>query len=896
MEIVFGWFLDGPTYPETVSGALASFNSAVCGPAKLLNILETALGVGAPPAGRAVRVGEYLSKLQMCDDGNFFFSRSLEVDPWATAQELLELRDQLIAGGWNLGAVPNNHKIDALRAVELAGDISLGPAERLIRINSELKRRQKSPIRMLRLASEPDSLPRLWQQAIENLKALGTVVVPVETQPENSEDTDLQRFKSAYRQTSSAQVISADGSLVLVDADDELQASEFTAAWLASLRNPEDLVIIRGGDVCVLDEACFRHGLPRIGSQTESPHRSLLQLLPLALELIWSPFDAVRAVEFLSIEGGPIPGSLSWFLRDALKRQPGLGGPLWEKAWLSIQSERRLQLERKGVEQHKLDESVREDVAEWREWFTPLARRNDAIRAAVAETICRRVEEWAMRRASVEQTHVFYDLAHHHASTLRKILTHYTTRVMTLHQLRSMVESVISEGAVSNFTEAEAAQWTVVDHPGQIWNAAKTILWWNFVNTSATSIRRSRWTDSELAALNDCGIAIDTPQQQAKRESAAWRTALLNCSERLILIKPRAANGKQITAHPVSDELYAVLGHAGSLSCKFDASNIFFNETLTVAQETLRRTRVEPRKLPSTLRNWSVTPASIKRREQESFTSIERLLGCSLAWTLEYPAKMRTGINWSISEGERLIGELAHAVIAQLLTESTLWKPVEAAERAIELVDELVPKLASSLLLPGATSQLRKAKDSIRRSVMHLIMLINDAKLTVIAPEAPIEGVFLDGKLGGSIDLLLETSTNNKLVLDLKWSHYPRSYKAKLQEGKALQLAAYTSVVAGDQADARCLAGFFLLRQSLLYFNSEDIFPKYTFVASDISLENTWLTATEHFKQTMKQLQEGELTATGVDTDNNPSPDGWLVEPPCGFCNFSTFCGKKILR
>lgn len=896
MEVVFGWFLDGPTYPETVSGALAAFNSAVCGPAKLLNILETALGVGAPPAGRAVRVGEYLSKLQTCDDGNFFFSRSLEVDPWATAQELLELRDQLIAGGWNLGAVPNNQKIDALRAVELIGDISLGPAERLIRINSELKRRRKSPIHTLRLASDPDSLPRLWQQAIQNLKALGTVVVPVETQPERSTNTDLKRFKSAYQQTGRAEGISADGTLVLVDADDELQASEFTAAWLAALRSPEDLVIIRGSDVCVLDEACFRYGLPRIGSQTESPHRSLLQLLPLALELIWTPFDAIRALEFLSIEGGPIPGSLSWFLRDALKRQPGLGGPLWEKAWLSIQSERRLQLERKGVEQHKLDESVREDVARWQEWFTPLARRNDAVRAAVAETICRRVEEWAMRRASVEQGHAFYDLAHHHASTLRKILTHYTTRVMTLHQLRSMVESVISEGAVSNFTEAEASPWTVVDHPGQIWNTGKTVLWWNFISTSATTIRRSRWTDSELAAFNECGIAIDTPQQQARRESTAWRTALLSCSERLIVIKPRAANGKLITAHPASDELYAVLGHVGSMSCKINASDIFFNETLTASQETLKRIGVEPRKLPSILRHWSVTPGTIKNREQESFTSIERLLGCSLAWTLEYGAKLRTGVNWSISEGERLIGELAHAVIAQLLTESKIWKPVEAAERAIELVDDLVPKLASSLLLPGATSQLRKAKDSIRRSVMHLVMLINDAKLTVIAPEAPIEGAFLDGKLGGSIDLLLETSTNNKLVLDLKWSHYPRSYKAKLQEGKALQLAAYTSVVAGDQPNARRLAGFFLLRQSLLYFNSDDIFPKYTFVASDSSLEDTWLMATDHFKQTMNQLQQGKLTATGIDTDNNPIPDGWLVEPPCGFCNFNTFCGKRTFR
>jgi len=898
VEVVFGWFLDGPTFPETVSGTLASFNSAVCGPAKLLNLLETALGVGAPQAGRAVRVGEYLSKLQTCDEGNFFFSLSLEVDPWATAQELLELRDQLIAGGWNLGPIPDNHKIEALRTVELAGDISLGPAERLIRINNELKRRKKSPVRLLRLASEIKSLPRLWQQAIQLLSELGTVVEPVRPKIDGSaQASDLQRFKAAYEHVSLAEGISADGSLVVVDADDELQAGEFTAAWLAVLRNPEDLVIIRGGDVSVLDEACFRYGLPRIGSQVESPHRSLLQLLPLALELIWTPFDAARALEFLSIDGGPIPSSLSWFLRDALKRQPGLGGPLWEKAWQSILAERRAQLERKGeIEQNKLDQFALQDVERWQEWFTPLARRDDAVRAANAETICRRVEDWAMRRAAVQSDHNFYDLAHNHAATLRQILTHYTTRVMTLHQLRSMVESVISEGAVSNFTVAEEAAWCVVEHPGQIWNTAKTVLWWNFVSTSATNIRRSRWTDAELATLDQCGITIDTPAQQTRRESNAWRAALMNCAERLILVKPRAANGKQLTAHPASDELSAVLGHAGSAVCKANASDLFFNQTLTVAQETISRISAEPKKLPTILRSWSITSGTIKRRDQESFTSVERLLGCSLAWTLEYPAKLRTGINWSISEGEKLIGELAHAVIAELLTESKTWKPVDAAQRAIQLIDELVPKLASSLLLPGATSQLRKAKDSIRRSVMHLIMLINDAKLSVIAPEAPVAGTFLEGKFGGSIDLLLETATRHKLVLDLKWSHYPRSYKAKLQDGKALQLAAYTSLIAGNDPESRFLAGFFLLRQSLLYFNSDDVFPKYTFVASDKSLRDTWITATDHFRLTMQQLQEGHLTATGIDTHNNPAPEEWLVEPPCGFCKFSTFCGKRSFR
>jgi hypothetical protein len=896
MEVVFGWFLDGPCYPETVSGFPATFNSAVCGPAKLLNILETALGLGAPAAGRAARVGEYLCKLQACDEGEFFFSRSLEIDPWATAQELLELRDQLIAGGWDLGRVPGNQKIAALRAVELVGDITLGPAERLILVIRELSRRTRSPIKKLTVASDLDAMPLLWRNCIEALVKSGTDFHSL-SQSAIQSDTqkDLAKFQTAYSEGRSTKDLKGDGTLTFIDADDEIQASELTAAWIASIKRSQDLVIIRSDSISILDESLSRLGQPRIGSTTESPHRSLLQLLPLALELIWSPFDAARALEFLSIDGGPMPPSLTWYLKDAIRKQPGYGGALWNDAWTSITNERRAQLEKRGkIELKKLDAAAMDDVNRWKEWFQPVAQRDDVVKASFIEVVCRRVEAWATKRASVETGHGFYEIARNHAATLGKILTHYSTRVMTLHQLRSMVESVISEGAVSNFTDSEAAPWTTVDHPGQIWQPARTILWWDFTNTSASSIRRSRWTDAELVALSEHGVQIDTPAKQAKRESDAWRSALLNCSERFVIVKPRSTNGKQVTAHPAADELAAVLDKTSHYNCTVKASNLFLQESISVANEVISCKPVQPRKLPGPLREWTVSPNTINRREVESFTSIDRLLGCSLAWTMQYPAKMRSGVNWSLSEGEKLTGELAHKVIAHLLTESKNWTPADAAKRAAQLIDELLPTIASSLLLPGAAAQLRKAKDSIRRSVMHLVHLIKEGQLKVVGPEYPIEGEFLDGKLAGSIDLLLEDKNDNRVVIDLKWSHYARSYRTKIQDGKALQLAAYTSVVSAPGASF--LAGYYLLRQSLLYFNAPEPFPRYTYVASAKSLEDTWGLAAAEYANTMMLLTTGRINATGIESDDNSNNHDPLVEPPCGYCDFNTFCGKRVLQ
>jgi len=58
----------------------------------------------------------------------------------------------------------------------------------------------------------------------------------------------------------------------------------------------------------------------------------MLQVLVLALELVWSPQDPQRALELLSLPASPLPRSLRYRLRSALNEWPAVDSDAWRAA------------------------------------------------------------------------------------------------------------------------------------------------------------------------------------------------------------------------------------------------------------------------------------------------------------------------------------------------------------------------------------------------------------------------------------------------------------------------------------------------------------------------------------------------------------------------------------
>ena len=93
---------------------------------------------------------------------------------------------------------------------------------------------------------------------------------------------------------------------------------------------------VLGKDSALLDHALHRVGLPRLGASTPSPHRALLQVLPLAFALAWNPPDPKSLLDFLLLPVSPLPRWAANRLASRVAQTPGVGGPLWQEVFEEI--------------------------------------------------------------------------------------------------------------------------------------------------------------------------------------------------------------------------------------------------------------------------------------------------------------------------------------------------------------------------------------------------------------------------------------------------------------------------------------------------------------------------------------------------------------------------------
>lgn len=940
MHLVFGCNLDGLVYPEHANGADASFDQAVCGPLSFLNHLETIFGVRQPPVVKALRTAQYMRLLKNANDGTQFFSASLSTDPWTTSAFLLAIRDELTASGWNGENIAGFAKLNQLAEVERDERIANGFGERLHLVVKKLRDLSASsvqaslPLSKLSLVDPKELLPPVYARLIELLESNGILIENVEQKPAGIVGSDLRRLQEKLLSSDFSHKLSlgGDGSVTIIDSIEEAQAARLAASWLSQSDSSDGIVIIRGSDCSAISHACQSLSLPSLGPNSRGHFRAILQVLPLAFKLACRPLDPNTMIEFINLPGGPIPNWIGNKLLSALSDSPGIGGKAWQSAWLACIRE---QSEWTGRDFPNLslsekDEIAKSKVEKFRVWFDEFERSDSKeVSLKEAEYICLRIEKWAAERAPNDENRVLYELAAHQSKLLRQIISTCREELFTLSQLQKMIESVNSYG--STLSTAEAAPWTIVDKPGQIWSAVDKVLWWGFAEHNISPLKTSIWSDFELEILRQNNIFWESSVERLRRETSSWRAPIMNARSRLILVKPHMVAGRRASTHPVWDELKVHIEDSSLKKISVDPVTYQSTERSHIAGVELCGNAVDPVYLPSPLRTWQIPNVQIKGRPKESFSSIERLLGCSLSWVLQYNGGMWASRSFSIPQKQLLLGKLAHAVVNELFEKKKYWTAEEAESFARHCVSELLPKMAAGLLLPGAAPQLREAKEAIPLSVKQLVTFLNEAGVEVEGSEISVKAPFVNGNLSGIIDLLVRLPDGTPAVLDFKWSLSPYFYRKRIAEGRALQLAIYSWLVneskskvadfskikrkrevnasadeglrsesaqtIGTAATPLPPAGFYMFRHGELFFTQDGVFPSYTFVRKmQRDLPETFELTFAAYLRALEELNAGKAIASGVfdETVDVFAPPS-LVEPPCSFCKLSHFCGVKEL-
>ncbi len=913
MNIVFGFDLDGVCWSERP----AAIGQVRTGPLGLLGILETRLGLGRPDIHPVHRIDATVRRIQSTDWESAYYGASFRADAWSTARQLLSWRDELMEAGWDGRPFENGSpRLDGLAALEQAGvRLPSGRADRLQALLSSLREGARVDGLKVRMADPPGFLPQVWQELFLRLEEQGASVETVPTPGVPDDDREPGNLgvvqKALSGQENSRELCPSDDSLVLLRAENEWEAAEQLALWLAAgQQENQGVTIVCGMDTSVLDGVLHRQGLPRLGRSEPSRWRELQQVLPLLLANGWAPLDIRLLAQLLSMSNPVFPRWMCRRLLRAMGEEPGTGGRAWEKAVDGIRETIEKDLREKGVADasRQADDTVGQlqDLLVG-DRFDP----NTGIPEEKLRERCDRLIYWFGWQADDDP--MLREVVHHarELQALSKGKGHIS-RVA----LERMLDTIIGAGSRAPDRPEEVAPWQVVDHPAQVIDPCDVVVWWGF--NDPLSMPPTWWSDSERTVLEAAGVLVEHSGAFRRREARGWSRGILAARKQFIGVTVQQLDGELAYHHPLWDAICQAAARADGGRSEADVEAVLVRDCRPDdgSEEGLFAGRQHPKR--------AVTPAlpvvreavrrvqagTIARPQKMSYSQMSTLIGCPMKWALQYHGGLKVPGEQDIPEGNRMIGTLCHRIVEELYGEGGRhWLPDEARNEAFILYDRLVPALASELLLDGRHIENRRCRQAVAGAIGHLVTAINRYRLQVEAAEIPLERAQSGLVFAGFADLLLRDPQGHPFILDLKWTTSAKYRHQEVEDGQALQLAAYAWMLRGKEAEAdRIHTGYFMLAQGRLLSDSpllgEDA------LTPACSQEDTWTRGMAAMEDALERLAGGVVEARGVEEfqvqqDTGQKDDrlrrqlseavwqkGLLYQrPPCGFCDFGTLCG-----
>jgi hypothetical protein len=843
LRVVFDPAIDGAAWPGSLRGREAVAGEAWLGPLGLVGRLETELGLGGAHASRTERVADFARALGGADG---FWAASFDADPLATSRRLLADRDRLAMWGWR--GEPASPRLAALWRVT-SGALPAIP-DRIDRILEVIERRGLD-LESVRVVDPVELLPPLWMRVFEAMRRVGVTVehAPLVEAPAGAGDLAAARrpgFEPA-----------ADGSLALLRLHGPLAAADEIAATLASLDSLDDVLLV--GPDAVLDEALGRHGLPRVGAGTPAP--ASVALVRLVIETAFAPMNPADLHGLLCAAPGPVPRGIARRLAHAIGSLPGRGSATWREALAE------------GLA--GLDEDRRSSVAQrLSALLEPLAGRGGDIGHEQLEARLRVLTAWARGRIETDATLADVIIV---AEGMLRLSARMGSRRLGRLALQRLCDEV--EGACASRAPAEAGLAAIAT-PGAMLGPAGLVVWWGFTRDRAPSAPRLRLSEAERAALRGAGVVPPDAGATMASEARWWRRPLMLASRVLVLVCPRTDEaGALAHPHPLWDEL---------TSSMTDTRHAHRLEVRALERPVAARREIVVLRPVCVPVDAARAGRAIALREVESPSSIERLLGCSLAWALHYPGGLRRGLSSGPADPSPLLfGTIAHHLLAGLFAGGALPED-QAAALADSRLEEELPLLCETLCLPEHQVERAALKRAVIQSAREIAALLQRTGATVVGTEVLLHGVVDTFVLEGRADLLL---AKPDLVIDLKWGG--TSTRERLASDAALQLAAYAELRRKGRRVPQ-VAYFILNTQKVLAEPGTCLTEAQC--PGKASAAEMWSATRIALQRRREELAHGRLAAPGAleECEASALEDGVMrIAPGCRYCDLDAICGRR---
>lgn len=801
MKIVFGLHLDGEHgwRPQNRLGM------PVLGPLGFLNLLETRLGLLRAECIQAQRATQYRECLSRCDTPDRFYHASFQIDPIGVSATLLSWRDMWYLHGWS-GTAPSvaGGRLADLVAVEEIAHNLLFPSigERLATVAESLSK-QQSKIEQVDLVDPIEMFPKRWREVLAKLP----VSSPRVYEAHGPEETVLGKLQLALKSAHEGKKAngkipwSNDGSLRVVRAETGLLAARWVAQMLTA--HQQEIAIVVEQDRSLLDATFDAADVPRQGGPDASPLVPALQVLPLALAIIWEPLDVYALLEFLSHPIGPVPGYARGPLAEVIAKHPGVGGPCWRET-----------IEDLGRQYPDCVAGIRDSLASWIEHprYSPM---QGAPIATVIERVCR-VRDY-FQAGLCDQNSVLslanatgYRQAKGVAAALEALVAQGETSIRPV-AVQTLVAQCTGRGAPNFAMHAQVGSVPSVSNPAAVIEPFDQVIWWQMGAPSLPD--RYSWSRRELNMLARAGVELPPLDEVLANQSQEWLRPILSARKQLVLVLPPPS----VELHPIWLEIQGLISDLRPEPL----------EALMTGQTGKDLQQVAHATLPRQKRWWQLPrEVTIARRTSESYSSLDLFLNAPHQWVLKYAARLNPSNLLAMTDQNRLYGNLAHRIVdrffhvgnARELRGDTLagWLSQE--------FESVVAEEGAVLLMPGRRMDREWLRGALGRSLEEIQRQFSAAGIVEVESERSLTGTFAGGSLEGKADLVVRKQVGGQAIVDMKWAGANR-HKDRLAQNRHLQLALYAEMLRQETGTWPEVA-YFILEASRLLASDTAFFPQ----------------------------------------------------------------------
>lgn len=870
MTLFFGLKLDDSVYPTQITDKNIAIGYQYCGQQHLLNLLEIHLGlVGHPHNNAHIRIEQYRQALRKYLESNpdVFYKMSFEADELATANALLERRDELILANWDFEIeetmparlqtlaeieteLNNKNKDEPLR-------LNFGFADRFQLVIKALEKKT-TPIQQIFLNEPLRLLPQYLKVLFRKLENQGVQVEELALQTD-FDGSDLGQFRKALfdkkngkRKKSRAKV---DGSLVIIKAKRETEAAEFLAKLFRENRDFKPLCLIPEKNR-MLDNALIQEGLPSLGIQSASLARPVLQILKLVPTFLWRPIDPFKIMEFVSLAVKPLRDDLANLIATEMAQTPGLRSDRWEMMIRTYFED----LEKRAVTDQNI--KVKAVRKQYDFWFR---RQRYDIGAVVPKNEVLEIFETVQQWASDEFEHLGGKqpsllVLSEQARRICELLNAFpeTETHLSHLQLERIVKTIYEPSPIT-FKEREVHHLPLVHHSSAVIQKVEDLVWWNFSQNEVDHFF-TRWYKKEQAFLASKNVTLLTPKEE--NQLLLWQRprAILHCHNRLFLVISEMIEGKEVQLHPLYSDLEATFDNLENLI--FDLNSLSNNNTLAnfhIGQKITIQTKNlgQPKPYLTVTNNKNIATS-----ESETFTSLESLFYYPYKWVFKYKLGLKKTSILSVVKEPTLMGNLAHRLFEIMFNRPDVlsWNKTEVQSWVAQNVKKLLEREGAVLLMYGREPEKTAFVNTLQYSAWNLINMIRNNGWQVEAIEKSIEGDFNGKRIKAKADLVLKNDKGQFTILDLKWRGAARRQRM-IKSKEDLQLVMYAMLLTKDKAVAQ--TAFYIIQDGKMIARNNSAFKEALAVLPDVDYFETnnliWHRMIETYRWRLSQLEKGQI-------------------------------------